>query len=243
MASTEARLPKKRSDLVEVDLTDEIVVYDQKTGDAHALNGAAAKVWRLLSSASTVDALAKRVAAKSEMDGRAAVHLALKQFSSQGLLDGPVPSFSQAGVSRRKMLQQLAFAGAAIPAIQSVKRPQGTTVLTSAMPCTDTATQCFGVCPGNQCCVCSLTTEATSVCIVPTCTPEIPIPCTSSAGCPSGFVCVGGNNVTCCPTTPGFSFCVPLCTPGQTAGVICSVSGGYKPTSKKGTRPTTWSGK
>src|SRR4029079_1834901 len=100
MASRETRLPKKRADLVEVDVTDEIVIYDQRTGDAHALNGAAANEWRFLSSTATGEQLARRVAAKSDVDGRAAVRLALKQFASLDLLDGPVPAAEKQGISR-----------------------------------------------------------------------------------------------------------------------------------------------
>jgi hypothetical protein len=239
MASTERKIPGKRSDLVEVDLTDEIVIYDQKTGDAHALNGAAANVWRLLAPKTTIETLSRQVAQRSEVDGRATVRLALRQFAALGLLEEKMPAAVRGGVSRRAMLQQLAFAGVAIPAIQSV-RPQGIAQAVSAMGCADLSDPCFGVCPGNRCCVCTLTTEGSSVCIIPECVPSPPTPCTTSAGCPPGSVCVSGSNIQCCGT--GASFCVRLCTPTTTDGVICTPpqGGGGTTQSKKGNAASTW---
>ena len=247
MPDSNGRLPKKRA-LVEVDLPDEMVVYDAQKGETHALNGAAAIVWRALGTKTTIAALGSRLNRKSPVDGEAAVWLALRDFEKRGLLDEKLPA-AIARVSRRKAMQQLMLAGAAIPAIQSVK-PQGIAVAASALPCSDTTLVCAAPCPGNVCCVCAQTTEGSRLCVVPTCGPLFPtVPpqaCTSSAGCPPGFVCVSPAFSVCCGQ-PG-SFCVPICTAGTTGVGFCQGGLDTAQTQSRGARkqatPTSkWGGR
>lgn len=161
------RVSKKRTDLVEVDLGDEIVVYDPQSDETHALSRTAASIWR---------------------------------------------KGTRTGLSRRQMLRRLTLAGAAIPAIQSVKTPLAVAAV-SAMLCPQPG--CGFPCPGNPCCACASTTEGANVCVVPTC-PFPQTSCSSSSQCPPGTVCVTGIVSVCCEILG--SFCIPLCTPTFTAG-------------------------
>jgi len=195
-------LPGRREgDLVSVDLGDELVVYDPRSGQTHALNQPAALVWRALAKAMSIERLTAQLSKTGGADlTEDAVWLALKDLARRGLLDGPLPAAARRGVSRRDLLRRLAAAGVIAPAVLSVRSVQAAVVL-SPTTCSNPVTDCFVnpdppfKCSTQTLCFCITTTEGINVCIVGSCAQ---MPCAVSSQCPPGYVCWANS---CCSTS------------------------------------------
>jgi DNA-binding transcriptional ArsR family regulator len=117
-ASTRLSAPlARKDDLVVEDFGGEVLVYDQRSDQAHCLSREAAMVWRVCDGQTLPAGLASAL----ELDPEA-VSAALDQLESAGLLEtGPV-----AGVTRREATMRMAKVGgaaAAAPMIYSILAP------------------------------------------------------------------------------------------------------------------------
>src|SRR6185436_8795974 len=106
-------LPRKRvENLVEVDLRDELLVYDKGTAQAHALNGPAAFVWRGLAGKTSVKTLAarlgKHIGATDASVADDALWLALRDLARLNLLSDALPPRPSNGISRRQLIRRMA---------------------------------------------------------------------------------------------------------------------------------------
>jgi hypothetical protein len=218
MARHQTGLPRKRSDLVEVDLADEVLLYERHSHAAHALNGPAALVWRGLDGRTSIAELAHRLQKEfGGPDSTAAVWLALKDLAKLDLLEGRLTVPQAGAVSRRQLLQGMAVtAGVVLPVIASIASPHAGAVA-SATGCT-TADCINFTCAGKDCCSCVTIAEGNKVCVARDCSGAS---CTTSAGCPPGYVCFTQG---CCVAmgAPGSGIvkpqaaaglCIPICTP------------------------------
>jgi len=82
--------PKVRADLAVVEIDGEIIVYDERDGDLHHLNSAAAVVFQLLDGTSTAVELAASIAEAFEVradEVESQVRTVIRRFRSAGLLD------------------------------------------------------------------------------------------------------------------------------------------------------------
>jgi hypothetical protein len=212
--------PRKRQEgLVDVDLGDEVILYDERTHDAHALNASAAAVWRELDGRATPTEIGATVWKDLSPDQRRRLTIvALHDLATRDLLDGPRARQKTRAISRRTLLKGLAAAGAIAPVIATMKPTQafgpGTV---SAITCTNPGcSEETNKCAGTICCACIHTTENTNVCVTPLC--NLQLTCSSSAQCPPGYVCMTSG---CCTTATfpqaggggggAINICVPLC--------------------------------
>jgi len=220
MSRERNQLPKKRAEgLVEAVMADEIVLYDERAGTAHALNGPASAVWQGLSAGLTRQDLAVELQAKFGGSGDAALTLALNDLSRQGLLevdDGPLLS----SVSRRQLLRGLVAAGVVAPVVASIATVHAGGAAVSIQTCTTPG--CTGNCIANKpCCSCAVTAEGPNACVQISCLAAQS--CNASSECPSGQICV---QTSCCngldgrrPSLSVFGFCRPACT----VNTVCSL--------------------
>ena len=107
---------------------DELVVYDERTHEAHRLNRTAAEVWEHADGARTVPELASSLRESLAAEGNAAVgdqeseelvRLALEDLGRAGLLVRGLPSINEP-MSRRQML---VVAAALVPVVASIVAP------------------------------------------------------------------------------------------------------------------------
>jgi hypothetical protein len=107
----------RTADLLVEEFEDELLIYDQRSDQAHCLSPAAARVWRACDATTTVEQLG----AALELD-RGTLARALEELEACELLDsGPA-----AGVTRREATARLAKLGAAAataPLIYSIAAP------------------------------------------------------------------------------------------------------------------------
>jgi hypothetical protein len=105
----------RRAGLTTCELPDETLVFDHERQKGHCLNATSALVWRLCDGRTSLDELARRVAAESSspITAEAAaevVGLALEQLGRRHLLEqAPEPLPPSRRVSRRDALRRLAF--------------------------------------------------------------------------------------------------------------------------------------
>jgi hypothetical protein len=118
--------PKARTDrLIVRELDGETLVYDERSHRAHCLNPVAALVWRSCDGETSVEQIARRVAA--ELGGPASdpiVWLALRRLRAAGLVAGEWES--PRGISRRHVARQLGLTGAMaalLPVVASILAP------------------------------------------------------------------------------------------------------------------------
>lgn len=117
-AEASSSRPLARSEELIVEAVDEdLLVYDQRSDEAHSLSTPAARVWRRCDGRTDIDALSTELDLDSETVVRA-----LAELDECGLLDaGPV-----AGVTRREATTRVAKIGAAAaaaPLIYSIVSP------------------------------------------------------------------------------------------------------------------------
>jgi hypothetical protein len=131
----------RTEDLVTEELDDELLVYDQRTNEAHCLGATATRVWRACDGRASSAELSKRLGLDSEMVARA-----LEELASCQLLDlGPA-----VGVTRREATAKMMKVSAAVasaPLIYSIVAP------TPALAASQNF--CVGMgCMGPGCAVC-----------------------------------------------------------------------------------------
>ncbi len=84
--------PRRRGDIIAVELDGEAVLYDPRSGNLHKLNTAGSVLWRCLDGDVTVAQLAAEVAAETGQADVAAVERQLAEYVAQlaglGLLEG-----------------------------------------------------------------------------------------------------------------------------------------------------------
>ena len=156
--ATEIRRPLARTDeLIVEELEGQVLIYDQRTDEAHCLSPAAARVWRACDGRTD----RQQLAAQLELDP-SDVTQALAELEACGLLDG-----IGSGVTRREATARIAKAGAAAavatPFIYSIVAPVpaaavSLTVLCQAVnaiaghDCGNKVGQGCGSIPGCCCC-------------------------------------------------------------------------------------------
>ena len=103
--------------LVVEEIADEVLVYDQRSDQAHCLSSVAARAWRACDGRRTVGELSDDLAFDQQI-----VRQALEELDDCGLLDGR----PRAGLTRREATSRLAKVGAAAasaPLIYSIAAP------------------------------------------------------------------------------------------------------------------------
>jgi hypothetical protein len=150
--------PRARTDKLLVRRFDgDLMVYDRDLDRASCLNGLAADVWERCDGQSTVATIAQKIA---EATGRPvderAVWLAIDQLSRSQLLEKPVktPSSIFGKGGRRRLMQALRLAAAAVPAVMSIVVPTvagAATCLPGGAPCVTSAQCCSFFCGGGVC--------------------------------------------------------------------------------------------
>jgi len=187
-------LPKiKTNGLVVQELDNELLVYDLATNQACCLNQAAIQVMECCDGQTKADAAAVRLGMPEDM-----LWGTLERFRNAGLLedkfDEPLASNT---VSRRRMLQQAAALGIAMPIISSLVAPSALDAASCVgqnQPCTgSSSSQC---CPGGTC----VNTESGPTGFTCVGCVAIGAPCTiGGTACCAGAVCI--------QIEPGFSTC------------------------------------
>jgi len=240
MAEPEQKVVRRSADLVVADMADELVVFDERTKEAHALNASSAAVWRAIERPSSVSEIVRGLASTFGADSAdEAVRLALRDFAKLGLLDDTTGQGAVSGaVSRRQILRRLVAAGVAVPVIASVKVTHAFAAVTSPTSCNNPVTDCsvnpdpLFKCNTQTLCFCITTTESANVCIQGHCET---LPCTASNQCPPGWVCWSFN---CCtqrlagpqtagrrPQAPVSGNCMPLCGTALTLTQLTTAAG------------------
>ena len=131
---------RKRGLIID-ELTDEVLVYDLDSDQAHCLNRTAALVWRCCDGNTSATEIARRLSvALAAPFNEELVWLALGQLEKLQLLEDSISVPSQfTQLSRRRMIRQLGLAAAvAVPLVTSIVAPtavQAATCIPSGQPC------------------------------------------------------------------------------------------------------------
>ena len=91
--------PRRRADLADHPIHDDVIVYDPVARQTHVLNPTAATIWERCDGERTIDALVAGVAADYQLDTDAIaddISEAIRGFSELGLLEGTDPPEAQA---------------------------------------------------------------------------------------------------------------------------------------------------
>jgi PqqD family protein of HPr-rel-A system len=117
--------PRARADEILVEkLDDEVLVFDQRTGQCHVLNRTAAAVWHRCDGRSGLPELASAIADVSELPAREEIAtLALDELRRARLVEDA----SARGLSRRALIRRLGLVAgltALLPAVESIVAPQ-----------------------------------------------------------------------------------------------------------------------
>jgi hypothetical protein len=192
ISATIARPLARSDELVVEQLAEEVLIYDQRTDQAHCLSPAAATVWRACDGTRSGEELGAELGLDAATVGRA-----LEELEACGLLD----TGTKAGVTRREAttrLARLGAVGAAAPLIWSIAGPisEAAATVTPAFCTNSGVSQDCGVpCMDRHCCCCcqSITSPpsvctgtATSKCCLPsaTCASMFGGHCSDTAPCP-----------------------------------------------------------
>ncbi len=176
--------------LVVEEIGDEVLVYDQRSDQAHCLGPTAASVWRACDGGAGI----KQIAAKLGLD-RDVVSHAIDELDECRLLDGP----GTAGLTRREATRKLAKLGTAAvaaPLIYSIVAPSPALAASEAF-CTAahkcSSTDICSSCPsGCTCCM----VEKSNGNMFWTCVAACSFCSNSTLGC-----FTGSEKSTACPTT------------------------------------------
>lgn len=156
-------------------LSDEVLVYDLETNEAHCLNRASALVWDECDGRKSAREIAGLLEAKGhEPFTVEMVWLALNQLERFSLLKERVElPVRAATLSRRELGKRLGLVGvASLPFILSIAAPVAASAATCGVPgspCLTNARCCSGICMGGVC-----------VCL------DKDVPCANDAQCCSG---------------------------------------------------------
>jgi DNA-binding transcriptional regulator YhcF (GntR family) len=145
----------RRVDLVVEDIGDEVLVYDQRSDQAHCLGSVAGRVWRACDGATTVEQLSTRLGLEEATTERA-----LDELEQCGLLETGLPG----GVTRREAAARIAKVGAAAasaPLIYSIAAPTPALAASQAFCVRLGCSGDCGLChtAGCSCCVGNMSTH------------------------------------------------------------------------------------
>ena len=150
--------PKARtSGLVVERLSDEVLVYDLETHEAHCLNPSAALVWDYCDGRNSVQEITRLLRArKVEPCTEEVVWHALSQLQRFSLLEDEIEVPREAlTLSRRELARRLGLAGAAsLPFVLSIVAPAAASAATCGAfgePCAENARCCSGICINGTC--------------------------------------------------------------------------------------------
>jgi hypothetical protein len=145
-------VPPQHKDAIVRPLSEEFLVYDKETSQAHCLNRAAIDVWKLCDGKITVAEIIQKLEKKSKspVDERM-VWMALRQLQKSGLLLGRILSSKQKNtLSRRALVKKMGVAGAlALPVVTSILVPtaaQAASCLANGKLCMTNSQCCSGKC-------------------------------------------------------------------------------------------------
>ena len=112
---------------------EELVIYDERTHDAHRLNGTAAQVWEMADGVRTVPELATALrtnlatgdhATLETEESETLVRLALEELDRAGLLVQAIPPIAIAPINESMTRRQmLVVAAALLPVVASIVAP------------------------------------------------------------------------------------------------------------------------
>jgi hypothetical protein len=153
-------VPPQHKDAIVRQLSEEFLVYDKETNQAHCLNRTATDVWKLCDGKITVAEIIQKLEKKSKspVDERI-VWMAVRQLQKSGLLVGRILSSKEKNIlSRRALVKKMGVAAAlALPIVTSILVPtaaQAVSCLHSGNPCTSDSQCCSMIChPINHNCV------------------------------------------------------------------------------------------
>jgi hypothetical protein len=153
-------VPAQHKDAIVRPLSEEFLVYDKETSQAHCLNRTATDVWKLCDGKITVAEIIQKLdrKSKSPVDERI-VWMALRQLQKSGLLVGRILSSKEKNIlSRRALVKKMGVAAAlALPVVTSILVPtaaQAVSCLHSGQPCTSNSQCCSMICvPITQVCL------------------------------------------------------------------------------------------
>jgi hypothetical protein len=154
----------KRKDAIVRQLSDEFLVYDDETNQAHCLNQTAAEVWRLCDGKKTVAEIVRAMEkqSKSTVDEQM-VWMAVTKFAKAGLLRNRFGSSSKAKtLSRREVVRKVGAAAAAalaFPVVTSILVP---TAAAAGSPCRHNLAPCP---QGNSQCCSMICTPIVKTCL------------------------------------------------------------------------------
>lgn len=158
-----SELPRLRADgLVIHELSDELLVYDKVSDQAHCLNQSAALVWRACDGRRAPEEIARKLTIQlGAVVPEEMVLLTLAKLEEIHLLEKreTIPT-SFAGLSRRQMARSLGLTAAiALPVITSILVPtpaQAATCIAPGQPCSPLqlcCTSCNPAAPGGPKCI------------------------------------------------------------------------------------------
>jgi len=153
-------VPPQHRDAIVRQLSEEFLVYDKETSQAHCLNRTAIDVWKLCDGKITVAEIIQKLEKKSKspVDERI-VWMALRQLQKSGLLLGRILSSKEENfLSRRAMVKKMGVAAAlALPVVTSILVPtaaQAASCLHAGEPCTSNFQCCSMLCgPSSHVCI------------------------------------------------------------------------------------------
>ena len=162
--ATDMRAPLARSaDLIVEELDGQVLVYDERTFEAHCLTPAAAEVWHACDGRTG----RQQLVAQLKLD-TATVERALDELEACGLLDG----IHSPGVTRREVTARFAKAGAvaaaATPLIYSIVSPTAAAAQSITAECQAVNAlaghDCGSKCPPNSTVVCHCASIGNGMC-------------------------------------------------------------------------------
>jgi hypothetical protein len=145
-------VPPQHKDAIVRELSEEFLVYDKETSQAHCLNRTATDIWKLCDGKITVAEIIQKLEkeSKSPVDERI-VWMALCQLQKSGLLLGRILSSEEKNVlSRRALVKKMGVAAAlALPVVTSILVPTAAQALSCwppGHPCSQPKDCCSGIC-------------------------------------------------------------------------------------------------
>jgi hypothetical protein len=136
------KLPKaRRKSLVVNEFSDEVVIYDLESNQAHCLNETSGFVWRHCDGRTSVAKLTKMLGDQMQMSvDEQVVWLALDQLASYDLLQERISlPFGMTKISRRQVVRTLGAAAILAPLVTSIVAPtaaQAASCLPEGSSCT-----------------------------------------------------------------------------------------------------------